>query len=125
MRAAALLGVAIGIALLASPAWAMRCGVGLVSTGQYEYEVLDRCGEPVERHVKTIYRAANYRDVYGYPGDERLHRRGALSPIVVPVVVEEWIYDFGAERLRRRLVFEDGQLIEIETLDRGGFASPE
>ena len=103
----------------------MRCGVGLVSRGQYTYEVLDRCGEPVEQHVKTIYRSVNYRDVYGYPDDTRVRRGGHLSPLVIPVEIEEWIYDFGSHRLRRRLLFEDGQLIEIEALDKGGYASPQ
>jgi len=114
----------VGLALAAatSPAYAMRCGVDLITTGQYSYQVLDRCGAPVEQHVKTIYRAINYRDVYDYDGN--VHR-GNVSPIVVPVTVEEWIYDFGPNRLRRRLVFEDGLLVQIDTLDRGGYASPE
>ncbi|HET6473024.1 MAG TPA: DUF2845 domain-containing protein [Pseudomonadales bacterium] len=109
------------LAAAAAPAEAMRCGVGLIQTGQYTYEVLDRCGAPVEQHVKTIYRAINYRD--GYYGDD--YHRGNVAPIVAPVTVEEWIYDFGPNRLRRRLVFEDGQLVRIDTLDRGGYASPE
>jgi hypothetical protein len=113
----------IGFALAAaSPAEAMRCGVNLISTGQYSYQVLDSCGQPVEQHVQTIYRSINYRDVYGY--DDRFHR-GNLSPIVAPVTIEEWIYDLGPNRLRRRLIFEDGLLVRIDTLDRGGYASPE
>jgi len=120
-----LLIAALGLALEcgASTVLSMRCGVNLVTTGQFSYEVLYRCGEPVQQNVKTIYRSVNYRDVFGFPGDGRVHR-GNLSPIVVPVQIEEWIYDFGSTRLRRRLLFEDGQLVEIEVLDRGGFATP-
>jgi Protein of unknown function (DUF2845) len=123
-------GVLVIAGLLASaavPAYAMRCGVGLVDVGQYQYEVLDRCGAPIDQYVKTVYRPINYRDVYGY-GDRRgyrYHYADNLSPLVVPVVVEVWIYDWGPHRLRRRLSFEDGQLVEIEVLDRGSVTSPQ
>jgi Protein of unknown function (DUF2845) len=90
------------IALAALPAYGMRCGTDLVTTGQWSYEVLEHCGPPVEQHVLTQYPGFNY----GFLG-------------MWPVVVEEWIYDLGPHRLRRRLLFEDGLLIQIDTLDKG------
>jgi hypothetical protein len=125
MRATSMAVGSIVAALLggvAAPAHAMRCGAALVDVGQYQYEVLDRCGEPVDQYAKTVYRAINYRDVYD--ASRRVHRfrdELNLSPLVVPVAVEIWIYDFGPHRLLRRLSFEDGQLVEIEELDRRGY----
>jgi hypothetical protein len=90
------------VLMVAAPAFAMRCGTDLITTGQYSYEVLEHCGEPVEQHFVTQYLSSN-----------------GLYVVVSPIVVEEWIYDFGPTRLQRRLLFQDGQLIRIDTLDRG------
>jgi len=94
-------------ASVANPAYAMRCGIALVAEGQWTYEVLERCGEPIERHVRTVFQGVN--PGYAIAGYTTLWS----------VVVEEWIYDLGPHRLRRLLRFEDGQLVAIETLDRG------
>lgn len=104
----------------AAPADAMRCGTNLVSVGLYQYEVLDRCGNPADHYSKTVYRSINYDDVY-YGDRHGYHRPENLSPLVVPVVVDVWIYDLGPHKLLRRLSFEDGQLVEIEELDRRGY----
>lgn len=98
--------------LVATPAYAMRCGLTLVAEGQWSYEVLERCGEPIERHVRTVFQGVN--PGYGIAGYSALWS----------VVVEEWIYDLGPHRLRRLLRFEGGQLVEIETLDRGLILAP-
>ena len=88
--------------LAAAPAFGMRCGTALINTGQYSYEVLERCGPPVQQHIRTQYQGVS----------------GGLI-VLWPIVVEEWIYDLGPHRLQQRLLFEDGQLIQIDTLDRG------
>jgi hypothetical protein len=98
--------------LAATPAYAMRCGIGLVAEGQWTYEVLQRCGEPIERHVRTVFQGVNTG--YAIAGYSALWS----------IVVEEWIYDLGPHRLRRLLRFENGQLVEIETLDRGLIFAP-
>lgn len=85
-----------------APAFAMRCGTNLVTEGQYMFEVLASCGEPVEQHVRTQYLGAS---------------GGFL--VLWPVVVEEWIYNLGPSRLQRRLLFQDGQLFQIDTLEKG------
>ena len=80
----------------------MRCGAALVSEGLYAFEVVERCGEPEYQHAHVEYR--------GYD----------IGPFwVVPVQVEEWIYDLGHVKFRRLLRFEDGRLRRIETLSRG------
>ena len=99
------------LALASAPAYSMRCGVSLVAQGQWTYEVLEQCGEPVEHHVKTVFITTH--DRHGARGLE-----AATS-----IEVEYWIYDLGPHRLRRLLRFEDGQLVHIETLDRGVLSS--
>ncbi len=91
--------------LLASAAvWAagsLRCGASIVSEGQYTFEVLERCGEPLYQRTHVEYR--------GYD----------VGPfLAVPVQVDEWVYDLGAVKFRRLLRFEDGRLMRIEILER-------
>ena len=100
-----LLASALGLA--STPAYAMRCGVSLVALGQWTYEVLEQCGEPVEQHVKTVFLEARDR-----------HGKGGVAG-VVSVEIEYWVYDLGPHKLRRLLRFEDGQLVRIDTLDKG------
>lgn len=85
----------------------MRCGVSLVAQGQWTYEVLEQCGEPVQAYVKTVYLGVN--DGYAIQG----------YAATASIVVEQWVYDLGPHKLKRLLRFEDGQLMRIETLDRG------
>ena len=35
------------------------------------------------------------------------------------VAVETWIYNFGSARLMQQLRFENGVLVDVESLDRG------
>jgi Protein of unknown function (DUF2845) len=90
------------LAATPAPANAMRCGSDLVTEGQYMYEVLERCGEPVEQHLVTQYLDTRGRYIAAWP-----------------FIVEAWIYNLGPTRLQRRLLFQDGQLFQIDTLDRG------
>ena len=48
--------------------------------------------------------------------DGRLY---SLGETYVEIPVEIWIYNLGPRRLMRRLRFEDGRLVDIETLDYG------
>lgn len=79
----------------------LRCGQAVVTEGLRDFEVLERCGEPMSQRTRT--------EVRGYD----------VGPIeLYYVVVDEWVYDPGARKLRRLLRFEDGELISIETLRR-------
>jgi len=44
--------------------------------------------------------------------------RRVLATDEVEVEVETWVYDFGPQRFPRRLTFEDGRLVQLETLSR-------
>ena len=69
----------------------MRCDTYVVSRGFTFLEVLERCGEP----------------------DLQLRRVEFLvQGVYLPV--EEWYYEFGGNRFRRLLTFENGRLTRIE-----------
>lgn len=89
--------------LFAAPAWALRCNGRLVHTGDHQIEVLAKCGEP-------LWRERWEDDVYERRFFDTLERRTQ--------VMEEWIYDFGPNRLLHLLRFRNGRLIEITTGDR-------
>ncbi|WP_305042680.1 DUF2845 domain-containing protein [Geoalkalibacter sp.] len=97
-----LLLLLIGL-LCAAPVWALRCNGRLVHTGDHQIEVLAKCGEP-------LWRERWEDDVYERRFFDTLERRTQ--------VMEEWIYDFGPNRLLHLLRFRNGRLIEITTGDR-------
>ena len=95
---------------LASPAFAFYCGTKLIHEGDSIGSVRAKCGEPEEVQVRHVLR----RPVYWHHG----------TPIfagndLTEVPVETWIYNFGPNKLMRRLRFEDGELVDIETLGYG------
>lgn len=91
-----------------------RCGRRLVSIGDLKVEVIAKCGPPTwteerkEERIERIYNNSYYKD-----GELR-------EPLAakVEVDIEEWLYNFGPNRLIRILKFENGRLVEIET---GGY----
>ena len=96
--------VVLSSALLTMPALAMRCGGELVSRGLHLVEVLERCGDPVFRREHVEYRGYQF-GVY----------------LASPVLVDEFVYDLGPQKFRRRLRFEDGELRRIDILKKGSF----
>jgi hypothetical protein len=95
----------VGLILLACApaAHALRCGTRLVSNGDLEFQVRERCGSPywIEQHYQILV-----------AGDEAVE-------IAQPVEYSAWFFNFGANRLLVRLLFRDGRLVREETLDRG------
>ena len=96
----------IGLLLLfavAPAAHALRCGTRLVSSGDQDFQVRERCGNPywIEDHYQTVV-----------AGDERIE-------IAQPTQYSAWFFNFGANRLLVRLLFRDGRLVREETLNRG------
>jgi hypothetical protein len=85
----------------------------LVDEGDTPAEVRRKCGEPTEVTYKSILRAP----VYWWHGTPI---RVSDDPVDVPV--EIWLYNFGPNKLMRRLRFEGGELVDIETLGYGYIA---
>ena len=97
----------------ATHADAMRCGSKLVTDGDSAAKVLARCGEPAQIVETVVYRT--FRP---------LHFQGShLFPVgletTVGILVERWTYNFGPFKLMRVLAFENGYLVEVETLGYG------
>ena len=92
--AARWLGCLLG-ALLAMPATAnsLRCDNTIIREGQHMYDVSAWCGAPLAEFSRVEYLT---RDVFVY--------------------VDEWVYQFGANRFERLLRFENGRLRRIELL---------
>jgi len=87
-----------------------RCGTRLVTDGDSTDKVEALCGPPDGIQRKEVLR----RPVRWYRG-----RPYYLSyePIAIPV--EYWTYNLGPNKLMRRLKFEDGLLVDVETLGHG------
>ncbi len=89
---------------------AMRCGSHLVAERDTRSTVAAKCGPPSDvTHRIRLAPAVVWRHGRTYwVGD---------GPI--EVVVEDWIYNFGPQRFMRRVRFEDGIVVRIDTLGYG------
>lgn len=112
MRTPFLFSLAVIAAAVSLPAHAdgMRCGSRLIRDGDARAEVRAFCGEPVDVQTRTILR----RPVYNFQG--RLVYSGDG---LVEIPVETWTYNFGPNKLMRRVRFVDGIVDEVETLGYG------
>jgi len=76
----------LGAVALSGPALAFRCGNSLVSEGDQEFEVNQRCGSPVNSEWIVA-------DPWG--------------------VVKQAVYDAGAGKFYRIVLFRDGKIVSI------------
>ena len=79
-----------------------------VRLGQSPSRVRATWGEPAERSTRIVQNA-----VTAVPVD------GLVQTAQRTTQVETWIYNFGPNRFMRRVTFEDGRVVRIETLGRG------
>jgi len=106
------LALLLVLALLASIARAdgLRCGNRLVVDDTTQQQVLAWCGEPASRLQRVVLRPP----VIWYYGHPLRIAGGDLE-----VLVDIWTYNLGPLRLMRRVTFEDGLVVDIETLGYG------
>jgi hypothetical protein len=95
MRALPLVLLLAGRVAWADDSW--QCSERIVTTGEREPAVLEKCGAPAERARRFVRR-----------------RWGTTSQ-----VIDLWRYDRGPNELVRMLTFVDGALVTIETGDYG------
>ena len=107
-KAALLLGSALLISSAAA-ADTLRCGSKLISEGDTIDKVLQYCGEPTETKRTWITRQPRFE----YGGQE-IPFEGSED-----VPVDLWTYDFGPNKLMRRIRFVAGKVESIETLEHG------
>lgn len=107
--------------LLAAPAHAFRCKTRLVKDGMHEQEVIAICGEPTSvRQLGYAIRGFSFAHVRRFPGGfARIRQHPGVGYIASEVAVTEFVYNFGPRKLMRRLIFEAGVLVSIETLGYG------
>lgn len=96
-------GVA-SVALLASTAFgtesgSLRCQRGIVSLGDMMAEVVAKCGDPTFT-------------------TSRQESRGDRARFWT-VTIDDWTYNFGPDQFMYNLVFENGRVIRIDSLDWG------
>lgn len=93
-------GILAGLIILvfSQQAHAFRCGTKIVEIGDRKHRVLNLCGEP------------EFIDAY--------ERAVGVYPFQI-IYVEVWTYNFGKNRFMQELVFENGVLQRINTLDYG------
>ena len=84
----------------------MRCGTKLLTDGDTLDKVEALCGPPAAVERREILRP------YGY-------NRGITVHSSYEVSVELWTYNFGPNKLMYRLRFEDGLLVDVDTLSHG------
>ena len=108
--------------LIASPAFAFRCGSKVVSKGDHYTKVLKYCGEPIGVQQRMIYREGRTRPrvSVGDPNGIQLEREvQSYERSYVEVVVEEWTYNLGPRKLMRLVRFENGFVADVEQLGYG------
>ncbi len=107
----------IVVLLATNPAHAFRCKSKLIMDGMHEQQVIAACGKPTTmRHLG--YAVQGYRSSYpggintgrSYPGYGNLHHQ---------VIITEYVYNFGPRKFMRRLIFEGGVLVTIESIGYG------
>jgi len=105
--------------LVAEPAAAFRCGSKLVVDGMHEAQVIAACGEPTtRRHLGYTFRSFSF-DAHHYgPGWNRSYFPGHAT-LSEQVAITEFVYNFGPRKFMRRLLFEGGVLVSVETIGRG------
>jgi hypothetical protein len=110
MRALVMIFIAVTAILRGDPVCAedsMRCGSRLVGMGDGKDKVRSLCGEPTSVSLAGILRGARYS--YG-PYDYSY-----FGPTWTEVPVELWTYNFGSNKLLRKLRFVGDELVEIRT----------
>lgn len=116
--------------VFAQSSYAFRCGNKLVSEGDTRYEVKSICGEPSDVITRTGYVTRSGAVATACPESQiRVAQAnnptsymcvsGAEQRVAFEVQIEEWLFDFGHTRLMRRVTFENGIVVKIESLGHG------
>ena len=92
-----------------------RCDGGIVSVGAYKEQVLEKCGRP--DHMETWKTGHNSASAEYFDYTTERYRLPRL--FIGSIQMERWTYDLGSNRFLRYLLFREGELIGIETGDKG------
>jgi hypothetical protein len=113
--------ILIVVLLLTAPSDIMAsdfsCGSKMISIGDYQYDVLNKCGEP--SHVEVWERVRIRRDSVPRLLEAEMQWDQWSLFVKELVKVEEWEYNLGPTRFIRYLKFENGRLVRITEGDYG------
>ncbi len=113
--AAVLLAAVLGSA----PAHAFRCGSKIVTKDMHEAQVRAACGAPTTmRQIGRTLRNFNV-PITRHHGGGWTSRHFPGYGFTEEIIVTEYVYNFGPRKLMRRLIFEGGVLVSIESLGYG------
>ena len=93
----------------------LRCQGRLVSVGDTKATVLNKCGQPDKRDQWEEDPNGTIAQIYDYKTDRYI----APKRIEQPIQMERWTYILGSNKFIRYLYFQNGELIKIETGERG------
>lgn len=119
--------LALAICLpLSAGAGTLRCGEKLITNGTSQAEVAARCGQPTQIDHQETYGEQAGMVSPAAPPMRALPPTGPAGPIGpiggrsgTETRVEIWTYNFGPTRLMQRIRFEDGEVVQIESLGYG------
>jgi hypothetical protein len=111
------LGLANLLMMGPASAAAMRCGTRLVTDGDTQEEVVRNCGEPVQTNSRFITRASTYYNKRTSQTQLTNERGGYYFS--EEILIEEWIFNFGRNKLMRKVTFENGIVVDVDTLKYG------
>lgn len=89
---------------------AVRCDGRIVVVGDTRAQLRDVCGDPEDVQTQRILQQPSYF-VDG--------RQYFVGTQLVEILVEYWTYNFGPQKLMRRIRIEDGVITDMETLGYG------
>jgi len=123
-RSCLLPGVIAALVLLPFEAMAMRCGNYLIDKGDTQAKVLKYCGQPAQTKGRLGLRSGVYLHSSarqgGNPETDLQFSRGHFIPYGRrEVLVEEWVFNFGPNKLMRRVIFENGVVEDVRELGYG------
>ena len=112
--------ITLVLLLTSTSAFGFRCGRKLVIENMHEAQVLKACGAPTtSRHLGYATRG-NYipvrRSISSGVTTEHFPGYGHYTE---EVELTEYVYNFGPRKFMRRLTFEAGILVNIETIGYG------
>jgi hypothetical protein len=84
----------------------MMCKGGIVSIGATAGEVTSKCGQPASTTQSEEKRVTN-------------DSRSSRDKTITSVSIDDWIFNFGPNQFQYRVIFENGMVARIESLDYG------
>jgi len=111
----------IVVLLATNTAHAFRCKNKIIMDGMHEIQVIAACGKPTTmRHLGYAVQGYDLGYRSSYPGGINTGRSyPGYGNLYQQVIITEYVYNFGPRKFMRRLIFEGGVLITIESIGYG------